>query len=161
MGDDSHTKEIQLQVLDLDELSSLRDDLLRDLIEPYLELPVTFVDNNPSFHYMGGDFSAVQATVPARVLIDAYDQYRSAIFRYNPRGPLGINKVNKEIQNTLQDSTLKRHFHLLNNGLTSMASAITYNRDSNVLAITDFQIVNGCQTVFTLYRLRDHSLPMT
>ncbi len=156
IGDDNHTKEIQLQILDLTELSSLRDDLLRDLIEPYLELPVTIVDNNPSFHYMGGDFPAVQATVPARILIDAYDQYRSAIFRYNPRGPLGSNKVNKEIQHTLEDTTLKRHFHLLNNGLTSMANGITYNQRSSVLEVTDFQIVNGCQTVFTLYRLRDH-----
>ena len=104
---------------------------------------------------MGGDFTAVLATVPAKVLAEAYDSYRSEIFRYNPRGPLGSNKVNKEIQRTLEDPVLKGHFHLLNNGLTAICDSVVYDGDRRELYVTNFQVVNGCQTVFTLHRLRE------
>ena len=64
VGGVNHTKEIQLEVLDISELSSRRDDLLRDLIEPFVVIPLTTAEDRPNFHYMGGDFLAVQATVP-------------------------------------------------------------------------------------------------
>ena len=98
----------------------------------------------------------MQVTVPAKVLIDTYDRFRSEIFRYNPRGPLGSNKVNREIQRTLEDSVLKRHFHLLNNGLTAICDYVIYNEDSQQLEIKNFQVVNGCQTLFTLHQLREY-----
>ena len=156
VGGVNYIKQIQLEVLDINELSSRRDDLLRDIVEPFVVLPATAIDASPSFHFMGGDFLAVQATVPAKILIEAYDKYRSHIFEHNPRGPLGSNKVNKEIEQTLKDPLLKRHFHLLNNGLTSMCRAVVRNEPNQTLEITDFQVVNGCQTVFTLHNLRDY-----
>ena len=156
MGDETHTKDIQLEILDISELVSVRDDRLRDLIEPVVSLPVTVSDGHPSFHYMDTNFRALQATVPAITLIDAYAQYGRAIFKHNPRGPLAFNKVNKEISNTLGDASLRQHFHLLNNGLTSICRSVIYNEAQQTLDVTDFQIVNGCQTVYTLHRLREH-----
>ena len=140
------------------ELATLRNQLVAsvNMVEPEVVMPIPVINKYPSLHHMGGDFTAVQVTVPAKVLIDAYDSYRSEIFRYNPRGPLGSNKVNKEIQRTLEDPVLKRHFHLLNNGLTAICDSLEYKEDRQELEIKNFQVVNGCQTVFNLHLLREH-----
>ena len=45
---------------------------------------------------------------------------------------------------------------MLNNGLTSMCRSVVLNEATHSLDITDFQVVNGCQTVFTLHNLREH-----
>ena len=154
----THSKELQLQVLNISELLSRRTELLRSMrvVEPKLDLPIEIIDDVPSFHWMGGDYRAVQATVPAKYLAEAYQLYRSEIFRHNPRGPLGSNKVNKEIERTLTDDILKRHFHLLNNGLTAICDSAVYHEEEKELKVRNFQVVNGCQTVYTLHRLSEH-----
>ena len=156
VGDEAHTKDVQLQILGISDLVSLRDDLQRDLIEPVVSLPVTTSDGYPSFHYMDTKFRALQATVPASILIAAYAQYDRAIFKHNPRGPLGSNKVNKEIRRTLEDRDLRGHFHLLNNGLTAICRSVVFSESRQTLDVNDFQIVNGCQTVYTLHTLREY-----
>ena len=154
----AHTKELRLRVLALSELASLRNQLVAsvNVVEPEVVMPIPIINNYPSLHHMGGDFPAVQVTVPAKVLIDAYEVYRAEIFRYNPRGPLGSNKVNKEIERTLKDPVLKRHFHLLNNGITAICDSVNYWEARQELEVKNFQVVNGCQTVYTLHQLRVH-----
>lgn len=158
LEDVNHSKEMHFQVHNERELASRRDELLRSIrvIEPRVSLPIAVINDHPSFHHMGGDIPAVQATVPAKVLAEAYDCYRSDIFRYNPRGPLSSNKVNKEIERTLKESQYKPYFHLLNNGLTAICDTFVYREDTRELEVTNCQVVNGCQTVFTLHRLRKH-----
>jgi hypothetical protein len=149
-------KELQLQVLDTPNLASLRETLIAGAVEsPEVHLPVARFNHGVSCHEMGGRFRAMQATVPARSIAEAYGRYRSAIFRYNPRGPLGSNRVNREIEATLKDDTLKGNFHLLNNGLTIVCDSVRYSEASQSLDVRDFQIVNGCQTAFTLHTLQE------
>ena len=156
VGDEVHTKDIQLEIFGIADLVSRRDEHLRHSTEPVVSLPITVSDGHPSFHYMDVNFMALQATVLASTLVDAYAQYGPAIFKHNPRGPLGSNKVNKEIRQTLEDPNLRPHFHLLNNGLTSICRSVVHNEVQQTLDTVDFQIVNGCQTVYTLYKLREH-----
>ena len=121
---------------------------------PTVVMPIVQNENGLAFHYMGGDFKSVLATIPASALSDAYDEFRSAIFSFNPRGPQGSNKVNKDIMATLKDPLLKNHFHLMNNGVTVVCDALTVDEPAKRVKIDNFQIVNGCQTVYTLFRAK-------
>ena len=72
------------------------------------------------------------------------------LFYDNVRDFQGHNPVNSEINHTLSDEELKRNFPLLNNGVTIVAREL--NRRGDYFTISDFQIVNGCQTTHILFQ---------
>ena len=71
------------------------------------------------------------------------------IFYDNVRDFQGENPVNKEIDQTLSSSDLRTCFPLLNNGVTIIARSL--RRTGDIFHVTDFQIVNGCQTAHILF----------
>jgi hypothetical protein len=86
-----------------------------------------------------------------KILIDENGNIQS-IFDDNVRDFQGNNNpVNKSISETLscENSSL---FSVLNNGVTIVANSI--KTSGNTFTITDFQIVNGCQTSNVLYENR-------
>jgi len=78
------------------------------------------------------------------------------IFYDNIRDFLGIdaNAVNQKIHETLQSGNHDL-FSVLNNGVTVVADNLTTTGDS--FTLTDYQIVNGCQTSHVLYENREDS----
>ncbi len=72
------------------------------------------------------------------------------LFFDNVRDFQGHNPVNSEINNTLTDDQLRYNFPLLNNGVTIVAREL--NRKGDIFTISDFQIVNGCQTTHILFQ---------
>lgn len=75
------------------------------------------------------------------------------LFYDNVRDFLGKNQVNDEIANTLRKKEEQDKFAILNNGVTIVAKSITPIGD--VFTISDFQIVNGCQTSHVLFNHKD------
>lgn len=75
------------------------------------------------------------------------------IFYDNVRGYLGENPVNKEIISTVEDKEKYVQFPILNNGVTIVTKAM--NNSGDKFKLTDYQIVNGCQTSNVLYKCRD------
>jgi hypothetical protein len=77
------------------------------------------------------------------------------IFEKNVRDFLGLqkNSVNKEIQATIRE--LQDQFILLNNGITIVAKNLRPLVRTDEYEISDFQIVNGCQTTNVIYSNRD------
>ena len=148
--DFTHLKEVTLEALSIPDLME-RARQLASLESPRVALPVALTDTEPAFHHMSGEFRAVVATVPALSLAQAFDRYRSAIFKYNPRGPQGSNKTNKDIKQTLSDPQMRKYFHLFNNGITVVCESLQYFSNDQTMVVQDFQVVNGCQTVYTLY----------
>ncbi len=75
------------------------------------------------------------------------------LFFDNVRDFQGHNAVNQEIEATVRDIERNDRFSLLNNGVTIVA------RDKNSVGttfrISDYQIVNGCQTSHVLHLNRD------
>ena len=71
------------------------------------------------------------------------------VFYDNVRGFLGDNPVNKEIVKTLQNKDTYVQFPILNNGITIVAKNMGVSGDK--FKLTDYQIVNGCQTSNVLY----------
>jgi hypothetical protein len=70
------------------------------------------------------------------------------LFDSNVRDWYGYNEVNTEILNTLK-SEANDMFVLMNNGITLIARKLIPS--GTRLSITDFQVVNGCQTSHVLF----------
>lgn len=147
-----HRKDVVVDVFTSDELKLYGDQLMAASV-PTPE--VTLLVPGGMYHEVRGEFRGCQAIVLARDIADAYRVNRGAIFRLNVRGPLGSNKVNREIVKSLEEPIYRKNFHLLNNGLSILCDAFEYNADSGALTARNFQVVNGCQTTYTLYDYRD------
>lgn len=76
------------------------------------------------------------------------------IFYDNVRDFQGFNNVNTEIKNTIESLEDKNKFSLLNNGVTIVAKNI--KKVGAIFTISDYQIVNGCQTSHVIYYNRKH-----
>lgn len=73
----------------------------------------------------------------------------SNIFEDNVRDFQGYNSVNDGIKKTINDKALQDQFAILNNGITIIANSIKTVGDN--ISISDYQIVNGCQTSYVLF----------
>lgn len=77
---------------------------------------------------------------------------RTQVFEENVRSFLGHdNPVNQSIATTLKSDTASR-FPVLNNGITIVSPDVKLQ--GNTLHLTNFQIVNGCQTSNVLFENR-------
>ena len=119
------------------------------------EIELTLSVQTDEYHQTSsGDFKCLIATLSLEELAGKFDEFRYAMFRHNPRGPLGSVAVNKEIKNTLADPNKRDWFQLMNNGLSAVCAAFTdpvVASDAVQVRIRDFQIVNGCQTTYTVW----------
>ena len=134
-------------IMDIDNLIRVIDSL-NEIKEIELTLRI-----DPSSHHetKSGEFRCLVATLRLEELAAKFDEHKYAIFRYNPRGPLGSVAVNKDIKQTLDDPNQRELFQLMNNGLSAVCTAFVVSSDANSVNVRDFQIVNGCQTTYNVY----------
>lgn len=86
-----------------------------------------------------------------KIAIDDDGNIREEVFDENVRAFLGDeNVVNKDISRTL-NSERSKQFAVLNNGVTIIAPEITIQSNTKVMHLTNYQIINGCQTTNTLF----------
>jgi AIPR protein len=90
-------------------------------------------------------------------LIKHYDAVKNALLHLNLRGFQGRSSVNKGIENSVQRHKSASRFHMLNNGMVILATVSLKRRsttdgDQVVLRLSDAQVVNGGQTLHTLWR---------
>lgn len=74
---------------------------------------------------------------------------RKALFYDNIRDFQGYGSINDGIRRTLQDEHAQVRFPILNNGVTIVARGL--RTTGNKFVISDYQIVNGCQTSHVLF----------
>lgn len=114
------------------------------------------VKSQVSFPIINGVTQAYLVLAPAQefinhVLADSDGRLRSSVFEQNVRSFLGDeNSVNRRMKDALQDRDVHDRFAINNNGITIVASEVKYQNDR--IYISDYQIVNGCQTSHTLFR---------
>lgn len=146
--------DLSIDVLDAPALESRYGELIG--IKGILSCDVDFSLDGAVYH-CGPEkpFRVIDVTIPAMTLLRAHEQYGTEIFRYNPRFDLGRNDVNKEIEESIRASP--GIFHLLNNGVTAVCDGFRIDSGAGVLHVEDFQIVNGCQTTRTLWRVSKNS----
>ncbi|MBL6447683.1 AIPR family protein [Fulvivirga sp. 29W222] len=88
-----------------------------------------------------------------KITTDEDGEIIKTIFYDNVRDFQGFNKVNSGIRETINNTQSKDKFVLLNNGITIVAKSL--NKVGSSFKISDFQIVNGCQTSHVLHHLKD------
>lgn len=98
-------------------------------------------------HFRHGE-NSILATVSAKSVAKAVRNKGLHIFEANARLPLLRSEINKEIAATLGDSDGRRHFWDFNNGLTILCD--DFSSPERKISLRAAQIVNGCQTAFTL-----------
>ncbi|MGI1849939.1 AIPR family protein [Rhodococcus sp. SJ] len=90
----------------------------------------------------------------SKLLTDPSGNIRKPLFYDNVRDFQGDNPVNLEIRATLDESTGRQRFAILNNGVTVVTREL--RATGNKFTISDYQIVNGCQTSHVLFESRNH-----
>ncbi len=82
------------------------------------------------------------------LISDPVGNIRKPLFYDNVRDFQGDNEVNGEIRQTLQDQRVNE-FAVLNNGVTIVTRGL--DTTGNKFVVSDYQIVNGCQTSHVLF----------
>ena len=88
-----------------------------------------------------------------KLITDEGGMLQNNIFYENVRGFLGYNPVNTEIRKTLCSHDEAIRFPILNNGVTIVTKELKHVSDKFIM--TNFQIVNGCQTCNVIYECRN------
>jgi hypothetical protein len=87
-----------------------------------------------------------------KLIEDSDGNLQKNLFYDNVRDYQGSNSVNKEIERTLKSGDAQAAISIYNNGITVIAKKI--ERISGKIKLTDYQIVNGCQTSHVLFENR-------
>lgn len=105
--------------------------------------------NNVTESYIG----YVPVTEIVNLVSNSEGEIIKSLFYDNVRDFQGFNRVNSDIKSSITNSLYNDKFVLLNNGITIVAKLA--NKVGTYFKISDFQIVNGCQTTHVLYHLKD------
>jgi hypothetical protein len=100
---------------------------------------------------LNGKFGkAILATVPCREIVELYNIHHDRLFDRNVRLYLGARKgsVNAGMANTIKDPNDRGNFWAYNNGITIICDDVCL--EDGDIVITNFSIVNGCQTTVSL-----------
>ncbi len=76
------------------------------------------------------------------------------LFYKNVRYGLGRTRVNKDIRDTIMDANEHNNFFLYHNGITIVCGGFDVGTP-NRLIINNYTVINGCQSILTLYENRD------
>jgi hypothetical protein len=94
----------------------------------------------------------VKAKQLVELITNDDDELLQNIFNDNVRDFQGENSVNTQIKNSLESEN-KDAFVVLNNGITIITEGLETLR--NTFSLTNFQIINGCQTSHVLFNNRN------
>jgi hypothetical protein len=118
------------------------------------------VIGSASFPKSAGIEESYAVTVSARdfvksVLVDDRGSLRRTIFDENVRDFIAFedSSINSEMISSLTSSDSSSRFGILNNGITVISPDVRLQ--SNEMHITNYQIVNGCQTSNVLFEAKD------
>jgi len=108
-----------------------------------------------AFAFDGSFGEALVATVPGSEIVDLYEKHEERLFDRNIRLFLGTRKgsVNAGISETLADQDERGNFWAYNNGITVVCES--FRLSDSTVKLTNFSIVNGCQTTVSLARRAD------
>lgn len=103
-----------------------------------------------SLPFQGPFGQALVVSAPATEIVRLYEAHEERLFDRNVRLFLGVRKgsVNAGIAETLRDKSECLNFWAYNNGLTLICDE--FKIDGSTVHLTNFSIVNGCQTAVSL-----------
>ncbi len=98
-----------------------------------------------------GSYRAYVVMVKPRVIHELFDVYGFSLFYKNVRNPLPESNFNTQIAKTLEEQP--ESFWYFNNGITAISRSVPeIGNEAREIEITGLQVINGAQTVYTIYR---------
>ena len=95
------------------------------------------------------DYRSYLSVIDGRTIVEIYDTFGSRLLEQNVRTFLQFRgNVNKGLRNTIEYKP--EMFFAYNNGITATANDVIL-QDGKIIKISNFQIVNGGQTVSAIY----------
>lgn len=126
---------------------SSNDDLVKDVFTFRTSNDVNKIDYSKNY-------KAYVIIPTASELLNLKGIVDQSLFAKNVRYGLGgKTNVNKSITKTIKDQTKHSSFALFHNGITIIAEKA--DNVNNEVKITNYSIVNGCQSTLTLYENRE------
>jgi len=90
------------------------------------------------------------------ILFDEDKNIKNNIFEENIRAYLGEEVyVNSNIKKSLEEEKSQKIFSVLNNGITIISPDLAFSPSDKTIDLTNYQIINGCQTSNVLFENRD------
>jgi len=112
------------------------------------------LDGHDVIEYRTPEATVYVTTVSASDLIQLEGLQSGELFSWNVRQALGKTKVNKAIAASVKDQKEHKNFMLFHNGLTILSEEAEHDKDT--FTISGYTVVNGCQSLSTLYENRAH-----
>ncbi len=100
-------------------------------------------------YFVDTNTKALIAPIKASELVNLNGISDQSLFAYNVRGPLGRTQVNKDIIASIKDATKHKMFPLFHNGITIISETLNDSKDK--IEIENYYVVNGCQSLTSLY----------
>lgn len=99
----------------------------------------------------------IVTTISGSELVSLYETFGDELFARNVRSWLGARKgsVNASIIDTLESDREQGNFWAYNNGITIVCDKYYHDSNNGELNISNFSIINGCQTTVALSRAKD------
>ena len=143
-------EEVNIELIDFTKLKEIYTNSLSS--EQSIPDEVTFDIPEDKFIIKNEPRQTLLAIVKGSSIIALYKQYKKGIFTWNIRGHLGGDKgINKNIKKTALEKP--EDFYYFNNGISAVCT--DFSLDGNRITAKKFQIINGAQTVGSLFLARD------
>lgn len=133
--------------------ADLHDALISAVHNRYkLDVEVNFTGKPLHYERSKGGARAIVGAVKGSELSKLFHKHSFRIFDANIRNYLGMGKINQAIQHTATDKDESTNFWFYNNGVTFVCDEYSFRSlEDTVVKMHNSQIINGCQTVMSLY----------
>ena len=111
-------------------------------------------EDNVIRYTIAPDVELILFAAKAKQLVQLQGIQDQSLFDRNVRYGLGKTRINREIAKTIKAVQDHDSFILFNNGITMICEGFVL--DKGKLQVENYSIVNGCQTVLTLYENSEH-----
>lgn len=120
-------------------------------IDPIV-LSIEQLDINRNYLEVKAPFESFIFFVRPKTIHDLFEKYGFKMFALNVRNPLIVSEYNKQIEESLKNSP--SYFWYFNNGITAITKILPnkINDISKRVEIQGLQIINGAQTVYSIYK---------
>ena len=104
-------------------------------------------------------FEAYMFLLRPKSIYELFEKYGFALFYKNVRNPLLQSQFNEDIEKTALENPA--YFWYYNNGITAITYSLPAIRKSaEQIELTGLQIINGAQTVYSIYRAYKNASPV-
>jgi hypothetical protein len=124
------------------------------------ESPVTLdiVQKNGSIK-IEKPFEAYMFLLRPKSIYELFEKYGFALFYKNVRNPLLESQFNEDIEKTALEEPA--FFWYYNNGITAITNSLpAIGKRAEKIELTGLQIINGAQTVYSIYRAYKNASPV-